>query len=744
MKLAALLFCLLVRAVAQDASFAAAQFFLTDSQPFSASIDDFDGDGNLDLAVFMVKSGMAPVASIRVYFGKGDGSFRPGGAIVVSASVGGSILSADFDGDGKKDLVLFDGSTGFYMFYGRGDGTFQDPFYFPSRVPNPRTITVGDFDGDGKPDIAVLSGSGTSYLTVWLSKGINKFNISPSVVIGTTSSSVSPAMAAADLNGDGRDDLVVVGASAYLLDSLLSTGSGNFGDPIHFALPPPLDTDVGNSVRITDLNGDKNRDVLIGGSLSGQLIAAVGVGDGSFRIASYPSLAPAQGNYFQVNSLISADFNLDGSMDAAVDIGFVPSGQKAVQNSPLIVLGGGTGSFRASKLYPIDSGSYKAQLLTADLNHDGKPDLVGLGGDGDGFFAMLNITPARIPNSIVLSSTSLHFDWKVGTPAPVSQTITLTDGLSTGVLLGWSATSNAPWLAVSPSSGPAIGPSTPSAKLSISINTDALPAGAATGQITVSASGITPQIVNISVTIVPVTPTIIISSIGNGAGPLQSNIAPGEIITIKGSGLGPATGTSFSLDPVSGLVPSQLGGSQVFIANVAAPLIYASEKQINAVVPYEVMNQTTVEVNVQFQGSKTQDMLMAVSSTAPAAFTVDSTGGGQAAASNQDGSLNGPTNPAAKGSYVTVYFTGGGQTDPTGVTGSVTGAILKQYLGQVKVTVGGIPAAVAFAGAAPTFLDGLGQLNLILAASTPSGPAQPIVITVGAGVSPMTATLAVQ
>ncbi len=110
-------------------------------------------------------------------------------------------------------------------------------------------------------------------------------------------------------------------------------------------------------------------------------------------------------------------------------------------------------------------------------------------------------------------------------------------------------------------------------------------------------------------------------------------------------------------------------------------------------------------------------LLLPVATAAPGLFTFNSTGTGPAAAVNQDGSLNGSSNPAAAGSYVTLYFTGGGQTNPAGVTGSISGSQLKWLVQSVTVTVGGQPATVAFDGAAPTFIDGFLQLNI----GVPSG-----------------------
>lgn len=149
-------------------------------------------------------------------------------------------------------------------------------------------------------------------------------------------------------------------------------------------------------------------------------------------------------------------------------------------------------------------------------------------------------------------------------------------------------------------------------------------------------------------------------------------------------------------------------------------------------------------MQVFYQGSVSAGTTLQVASAAPGAFTLNSSGSGQALAANQNGTLNAPSNPAAKGSYVTIYFTGGGQTNPSGVTGSVNGSTLKWLSQSFSATVGGQAATVTFDGAAPGFVDGVGQLNIQLAPNTPSGSAQPLMLTVGGINSPTTATLAIQ
>ncbi len=237
--------------------------------------------------------------------------------------------------------------------------------------------------------------------------------------------------------------------------------------------------------------------------------------------------------------------------------------------------------------------------------------------------------------------------------------------------------------------------------------------------------------------------SIVIKGVTNSASGTVGPLAPGEVVSIYGSNMGPANGVSFTVDPATGGVDTTLAGTRVLFGSVAAPIIYASSGQINAVVPYEMAGQTQATMQVQYQ-SGTASQTVPIASASPGAFTLDSSGSGQAAALNlPDYSINGPSHPAPKGSYVAIYFTGGGQTNPPGVTGSVTGLVYKWLTQPISVMVGNEPAMVGFDGTAPTYVDGLDQLNIQLSPNTPSGT-QPVVITVGGVSSPTTATITVQ
>lgn len=237
---------------------------------------------------------------------------------------------------------------------------------------------------------------------------------------------------------------------------------------------------------------------------------------------------------------------------------------------------------------------------------------------------------------------------------------------------------------------------------------------------------------------------VTVAAVVNAASHRPARLAPGQIITITGSGLGPAEGASFAVDSTTNKVGTTLAGTQVFFNGLAAPILYASQSQVNTIVPYEMASQQEVTIQVAYQGILSSETKLPMAETAPAIFTLDGSGGGQAVAINQDGTLCDARNPAARGSYVTLYFTGGGTTTSPGITGGVLGSVVRPLRRTALVTVADQPAQVSFAGAAPGFVEGVNQLNIRLAENTPVGPAQTVILTVGTVGSPASATIAVR
>jgi len=235
-----------------------------------------------------------------------------------------------------------------------------------------------------------------------------------------------------------------------------------------------------------------------------------------------------------------------------------------------------------------------------------------------------------------------------------------------------------------------------------------------------------------------------VQTVLNSASQAAGRIAGGEIISIYGTGMGPKVGASFGLDPVTRKVNTNLAGTEVYINGVAAPVLYASDTLVNAIVPYEVPTSGQVILQVGTQSILSPGVTVTMTAAAPGAFAMNGAGFGQAIAVNLDGTVCDSAHPAAPGSYITVYFTGGGTTIPSGSTGSVAGTTLKRLTQMAFATVADVPATVSFAGAAPFLVEGVNILNLKLDEKTPAGPAQPLILTIGNNSSPATATIAVK
>jgi trimeric autotransporter adhesin len=279
--------------------------------------------------------------------------------------------------------------------------------------------------------------------------------------------------------------------------------------------------------------------------------------------------------------------------------------------------------------------------------------------------------------------------------------------------------------------------------------TISIPAGTATGTQTIGFTTTSAALVHsVSATLsitatAPAGPVISAAGIANGASFLGGAVAPGEVVTLYGSAMGPASLATLQLDS-DGNVMKSLGRTAVTFNGSPAALIYTSEGQVSAIVPYGVAGSATAAVQVSYNGVASNTVSIPVTDASPALFTYNSSGTGAAALLNQDNSVNTPDNPAARGSIITLYGTGEGQTTPGGVDGQVANAIYPKPVLPVTVTIDGQPAVVAYAGAAPGDVAGVIQINVTVGADVTPGPAVPIVFKVGTKTSPAGVTIAVQ
>ena len=219
------------------------------------------------------------------------------------------------------------------------------------------------------------------------------------------------------------------------------------------------------------------------------------------------------------------------------------------------------------------------------------------------------------------------------------------------------------------------------------------------------------------------------------AGPL----APGEIATLLGQGIGPA----FPLVPESGPSSLVLGGTSVWFDGKQAPLLLVSSGQINAVVPYSVAGQTT-EIVVRKEGLTTVTISVPVGPAAPGIFALSGNGVGPAAILNEDSTVNSAANPARRGALISIFATGAGRMDPPGVDGQIRNDAAQHPLLQVSVRIGGQDAEVLYAGSAPGLVAGALQVNCRIPLSVAAGVAVDVVFTMGERTSPAGTTLSIQ
>ncbi len=379
--------------------------------------------------------------------------------------------------------------------------------------------------------------------------------------------------------------------------------------------------------------------------------------------------------------------------------------------------------------------------------------------------------------TLTASPASLTFAYQVAGSTPASQPLTLTSTQGS-VAFTASATSNGGWLLIDTTSG-----STGTALskvINVSINPANFPAGTTggstlSGQITINASPVLATPITVAVTVnvtaaqVP-TPVTIINSATFGFGA----IAPGELIAIRGTNLGPACvapatncvsgGTQFTVT-AQNTVSSTLSGVQVLFDSIPGTPTFVSPTQINVIVPWDIAGRVSTNMVVTLNSVQSAAFPLQVVAVAPGIYTQNATGSGQAAALNLSAQAaspyNGPaggtyfgtsiaTAPAPQGSVVVFYLTGGGLTNPGSTDGSISSGTtlmpLKNWTpgsSVVTATVGNVPATVVFAGAAPTLITGVVQINLQLPAGV-TGNALPVVITIDGITTQITATIAAQ
>jgi uncharacterized protein (TIGR03437 family) len=291
-----------------------------------------------------------------------SGTFAPAtGSPFATGATPVSVATGDFNGDGNPDVVVSNATSNagntVTVLLGDGTGGFMMAAGSPFTVgTNPASVAVGDFNGDGNLDI-VTANSGDNTVTVLLGNGSGGFTAATGspFPVGTKPNSV----AVADFNGDGNPDLVTANTGGDDVSVLLGNGSGGFtpaaGSPFAVGLFP-------QSLAVGDFNGDGKPDIVTANSGDNAVRVLLGNGSGGFTGGgAFPA-----GSFPQSVAVI--DFNADGKPDIVA----ANSGSHSVT----VLLGNGSGGFAAATGSPFAVGTNPQSVIAADVNGDGKPDIV--------------------------------------------------------------------------------------------------------------------------------------------------------------------------------------------------------------------------------------------------------------------------------------------------------------------------------------------------------------------------------
>jgi len=354
-----------------NGTFGPARVFPAGARPEGVAVADFDEDGFSDV---VLPAGTAPF-SVTVLLDSGNGTigFSATTIPLPASAVAVAVATGDFDGDGHSDVAVGEQGGAVAVILGAGDGTFDPPLGpFGTGGSGVGRIATGDFDGDGRDDIVATPGApsaGAPTVATLLSNANGTF--AAPVARAVPGTPVDPRVA--DLNGDGRSDVVVTSPSADAASVLLGAPGGNLG------APASLPVARGGTTAVGDANADGHPDVVVAGNPTG-LSVFFGRGDGTFG-AGVP--VPSAG---AVSTALAGDLDGDGFADLA--LGQSGAGRVIVgRNAPSALPDTG------SLVLPAAGIGATSETRGVSIANDGQPPLhitgAGLGGANPGEFVIV-------------------------------------------------------------------------------------------------------------------------------------------------------------------------------------------------------------------------------------------------------------------------------------------------------------------------------------------------------------------
>jgi len=636
-------------------------------------------------------------------------------------------------------------------------------FQVGQSAPPSQTFTVSTTGAPLDYQVAALTTNCSGFLSATPANGITYGNQNQVVVsvstTGLTTSQVCNGSINLTVPGSTNAPLVIpvtmnvsttallnVGQSAIAVTALTGAGptqqivsvtSTDTGTPLPFTAVAATNPTGLTWLAVTPNNGNTPNNLQI---TTNPANLGVGTYTGTVTVSSTAPNVPAQTIYVTL-TLVSSNVGFTPATGASftetvggpapasqvVQINGVPAGATIGVVSTTL---NGSGWLNATAAGSTVTVSANGTQLPQG-SYAGIVTVIVPGAGNSPLYVPVTLTVGAAP-ALVVSSSTVNLSAQLGTTISGSQMVNVTSsGANVPFTAAFVPGTGGAFATVTPASG-----NTPGT-LTIALNPaviTTLTAGNYKGTVTVSspniANGSQTITVNLALT-AAATPAI--TSLENAASLQPTNmVSPGEIISIFGNNLGPTTAANLTLTS-AGTVPTNLGGVTVMFNSVAAPIIYASATQVNAIVPYEMGSVTTANVTVAFEGSTSANLQVQIVPTEPAIFSLSMTGSGQGAILNQDSTVNGASNAAIEGSVVQIYGTGEGLIVPAGTTGCVTSTTAPYPVPVAKpisVTIGGQPATINYSGEAPGLVCGVIQINAVIPLNVSAG-AQPIVLTIG-------------